>query len=705
MPEASDHGAPATGWHDDPIRHVGEDRLRRAPVAKRAAELIDQNHSSESSVVYGLEGPWGSGKSSVIALLTSYLAEETSPWQVVTFTPWATTGTEGLFSEFFAALATVAPESRGNKIRELMVSYAAIARPMASLIPVAGNAVVEASRAVEDRLAKPWNVAFEEISDALRDLGTPVLVVVDDIDRLQSRELLDLLKVVRLLGRFPGVDFLVAYDEQTLVEILQSPVQGAASKARARAFMEKIVQYPMSVPPLLTSQIVGMLDVGLTEIMSPERGESELDASRFGNVLLTTLPRQLPTPRAIDRFLAQVREQFRVHDVDEIDDVDLVLATFLRVRFPDVFARLQSRRTDLTKVATSHTGLSRDERKLPEWDDLVQDLEREDERQDAMSVLGELFPAIREPYPSRAYPGRFAHRHYFDRYIAQAIPDGDVPDRQINKALAAAAGGSRHDLAALLNAGDNDRARLVLSKIRERYPDVDEGVYQGSAECPLTLDLLAQAVRLIEETPDDRLRSLISTNDQLRRWAATLLRRLLVNDPNLDIDPTLLLSSQAYRRAQLLTTAGRNILTLPESAQQALHEALQREVERILPLLLADLRAGDESDQESGSGFLYELVTDSPTLQELKNEISKGLAAYEFTLEDIGARMVGLAYTIGGSDRPSSASFRGELFTKITGVPARSVDHVEPAGGLDTSWPGRRAFAQDYIGAHGGDDD
>ena len=251
MSESAEQPLPWKGWRDDPIKTVEEDRLRRAPVAQRAAQLIAENHSAESSVVYGLEGPWGSGKSSVIALLTSYLTgAEGSRWKVVTFTPWATTGTEGLLSEFFAALATVAPKKKGDKVRDLMASYADIARPIASLVPVAGAALVEASKTLEHRLVKPWNMAFDEIAEALRELDTPVLVVVDDIDRLQPSELLDLLKVVRLLGRFPGVDFLLAYDEQTLVETLQSPARGTASKARARAFMEKIVQYPLTIPPL-----------------------------------------------------------------------------------------------------------------------------------------------------------------------------------------------------------------------------------------------------------------------------------------------------------------------------------------------------------------------------------------------------------------------------------------------------------------------
>ena len=416
------------GWRDDPIETLADDRLRRAPVAQRAAQLIAQNHSRESSIVYGLEGPWGSGKSSVIALVTAYLTERPdSDWQVVTFTPWAASGTEGLFSEFFAALSTVDPGAGKKGLRDLVTSYADIARPLASLIPFVGSAAGELAATAAKRLEKPWNVAFDEVAAALRDLDIPVIVVVDDIDRLQPGELFDLLKVVRLLGRFPGVDFLLAYDEQTLVETLQSPGRGTGSKARARAFMEKIVQYPLTIPPLLTSQIVRMLNSGLTDILTLERIETSFDKQRFGEVILSTMPRQLTTPRAVERFLAQAREQFRAHDLEEMNDVDLILATFLRVQFPDVFARLQFWKADLTKVTPSYARLNRHEEQQPDWETIVNVLEEEDDRRDAVSVLGALFPAVREKNPSRVPTGRFAHPDYFDRYLAQAIPEATSP--------------------------------------------------------------------------------------------------------------------------------------------------------------------------------------------------------------------------------------------------------------------------------------
>jgi hypothetical protein len=697
--------ASGTGWHDDPISTVDQDRLGRSSFAEHAARLIKENHTTESSVVYGLEGPWGSGKSSVIAMVTTCLTgtEKGTPgrWQVVPFTPWATSGTEALLAEFFAALSTVVPENGANRaLREKITGYADIARPFAALIPFIGGGLVETSRTLENRLRKPWNVAFAEVAEELRGLATPILIVVDDIDRLQPAELLDLLKVVRLLGRFPGVDFLLAYDERTLVETLRDPVRGQVATARARAFMEKIVQYPLSMPPLLTGKIVKMLDLGLTEILTEKRIESTFDKHRFGRIILTTMPSQLTTPRAVERFLGQVREQFRIHDLDEINDVDLILATFLRVQFPDLFSRLQRWKAELTHGArVGVLGLNRRDVETPDWDQLLSAVEDEHARRDARAVMETLFPAVSDKQATRASAGRFAHPEYFDRYLAQTIPEGDIPDAAIARALADAANGDPVQLRALLLAEDDELVTLALSKIRVRYPDIDEPWTRGNApEGPVALALLSAGMRLVNELPD-RKTAWTSSQSQTAYWMTNLLRLLLDADPDTEVDPALAACTSMQRRAHVVSLATGSVDHVRPETHKALRETLRREVARNVPILLAELRSRDAAAEGSGGPFLFGLVEEAGLLPDLQVAIQAGVEAREFTLEDVAARLVGFAYVVGGSAGapPSSASFAGGLFTRITGVNAESTEMNERDSWPNTGWAARRLFAAQFI--------
>lgn len=57
---------------DRPIKTATEDRLGFAPVAERLAEtILDQ--SARDGLVFGIEGEWGSGKSTLINLTISAL--------------------------------------------------------------------------------------------------------------------------------------------------------------------------------------------------------------------------------------------------------------------------------------------------------------------------------------------------------------------------------------------------------------------------------------------------------------------------------------------------------------------------------------------------------------------------------------------------------------------------------------------------------
>lgn len=699
LSEAS--GPQPKGWHDDPIKAVDQDRFNRAPVAERIAKLIHLNHSVDSSIVYGLEGPWGCGKSSAIALISIFLKRlqrSKQEWRVVSFTPWATAGIDGMLSEFFAVLSSAVPDipkKNRKRFRKLLAEYMWVVRSAGSFIPMVGGVIGSITRAIEDKLQKqkPWKVLFEELSDGLRELNSPILIIVDDIDRLQVDELLVLLKLVRLLGRFPGVDFLLAYDEQTLVDVLQSSGREDLSQARARAFMEKIVQYPLTLPPLLGGQIVKLISDGLSELLLDKMGRG-FEYRRISNIILKTMPSQLSTPRAIERFFAQLREEFIIHVPGEIDDTDLVLAVFLRVKFPDVFSQLQDWKTRLTAAGGSQIVSTSSKKGEVDWNPLVQSLECERDKKDALILLEAIFPAvggtINRPFKSP----RFANPEYFDRYLAQGVPAGDIPDETVRRALSKAVENDLSELKRLFDEPDEARLNLILSKINAHYPDVVERSKRDGPRGPLKPILLEMAMEWLESIPYAPW-VVQAPYLALLRWASALLHLLLEEDPDVNLDHELGACKLPDRRLEVISLAAERVEGLEVETISALKATLDRECRRLVPEILANLCERDNACPDIRMALLLKQVLASLERDKLIECVRRGLKNSEFTPQDVAARLVGLSYY--ESSGFGAVSFDGNLFTQLTDIPARSIDYTPHSPLPSNDWVYRREFAAPLI--------
>ncbi len=519
----SDTTAQNAGWRDDPIPRIADDTLRRAGVARRVAQLIAENHSWESSLVFGLTGPWGSGKTSLIEMVCESLREADDTWSVARFTPWATSDTEALLAELYAALSSSLPRARSKKVRKSLATCARVAAPALKLVPGAGGALSEGALLARDALAKrpPWSLAFAKAAEGLRQLNRPVLVVADDIDRLQSDELVTLLKVIRLLGRFPGVNYLLAYDEKTLFTNLEGSSLGANERGRGRLFMEKIVQYPIAVPPLLPSQMLTRLDVGITAVLSRLNRSLAAEDTRLSQ-LVEQFERQLTTPRAIDRFLAQVELSLSMHDADEVDAVDLILLTLIRVQFPDLYSALPRLRRQLTGTSSvwqSALGAAT----AIDWNQLcARHILDEDDRADALEILERVFPVVAKHSTRSPQKRHASNPDYFARYFVHAIPEEDIADAEVTEALeeARTKGAGSERLHALLTSTYPGRADLAISKLWSA--SVPENGQDAAVES-VTLELLAAVASEIEGL-EGGTNTLFRKNERAMRWAAELMQ-------------------------------------------------------------------------------------------------------------------------------------------------------------------------------------
>jgi len=87
---------------DQPIASKSEDKFNRAPFATRIAETLATRYDP-SSIVIGLYGPWGDGKTSVLEMMQEELKTH-DEIIVVRFNPWHFQTEDLLLRGFFATL-------------------------------------------------------------------------------------------------------------------------------------------------------------------------------------------------------------------------------------------------------------------------------------------------------------------------------------------------------------------------------------------------------------------------------------------------------------------------------------------------------------------------------------------------------------------------------------------------------------------------
>ncbi|MCU1410512.1 MAG: hypothetical protein JWR04_1219 [Rhodoglobus sp.] len=434
------------------------------------ADQLNSVSVGRSSTVFGLVGPWGSGKTSVLNMVRQSLSAD---WNIADFSPWAAPDSKGLAFEFLASLASAIRPSdqKARAWKKSIASYAQLGTPFLDLVPVVG---LFASRSVDRALGmvaggKPWKAEFDAVSKLTKDLGKRVLIIADDIDRLDSEELLGFLKVVRLLGRFPNVHYLIAYDQGTIEDLLNSQqVHGQRA-----SFMEKIVQYPFELPAMAAVDRRRMAREALESVLLSKRITLSDDDQARASELIGILGPAMTTPRSHARFGEQLLAYSSTVNFREVDFLDFAALTYIRVVEHALFDSIPGWEQELRTSTRTADVFEAQKIKEAEWIDrvgkgAVADLKA------AMKILSFLFPSI--TYEGLTYHADHVRglneEKYFERYFVLGIASNDVEDELVEQALVDLADGEDgseavQGLASKLDAASPDLAALAYEKSLE----------------------------------------------------------------------------------------------------------------------------------------------------------------------------------------------------------------------------------------------
>ena len=325
-----------------------------ASAFARQILMLDRTHGA----VAGVLGAWGSGKTSFVNLARGTLEELGAA--VLDFNPWMFSGAEQLVDSFFIELAAqlkLRPGLAG--IGEDLGDYGEIFTGLGWL-PVVGP-WIERGRKANDLLAKLLQHRKEgsgerrrKLTDRLRELGTPIVVVLDDIDRLTTAEIRDVFKLVRLTASFPNVIYVLAFDRARVESALcESGVHG-------RTYLEKIVQLSLDLPAVpehvLRRQVLEAIDEGLAGV--DERGPFDEDA--WPDVFVEVIQPLIRNMRDVRRYVAATRGTVE-RLAGQVALVDVLALEAVRTFLPDVFARLHPTIAALTQPTNFAAGRRGDE--------------------------------------------------------------------------------------------------------------------------------------------------------------------------------------------------------------------------------------------------------------------------------------------------------------------------------------------------------
>ncbi len=312
---------------DCPLSDPKEDKFGYASFAENIAESVCQ-YSEKDCLVLALHGSWGSGKTTVLNYVQHYLEDCPEPPIQVKFNPWWFSGQNNLALTFLGQLqsALLGKSEKFNEVGDLLLDYAGEIGRIADLAGISAGFGGWFGNLLQRIRRKPKSVQDikQSIAGILERETKKILVVIDDIDRLNPEETGQLFTVIRALADFPNIIYFLAFDRKVAVEAIEEQ-----SGLPGERFLDKIIQVPIEMPTVdrlvLRNELTSRLDIILAN-----PSEKLIDQSYWTNVYFDGIDKLIQVPRDVIRLantLAVTYPPLR----GEVNPVDFIALESLRV--------------------------------------------------------------------------------------------------------------------------------------------------------------------------------------------------------------------------------------------------------------------------------------------------------------------------------------------------------------------------------------
>jgi predicted KAP-like P-loop ATPase len=598
--------------------------------------------------VIAINGPWGSGKSSVLQLILFHLNSliDQQKLKVIRFSPWWLSGTDAITTAFFSDLEAAIGRSVGKqaldalqKITRRVLGFGKASGTAADMyVPGAGKAVEGVTQVVESLLPDDDDIVtqHQKISELLDKAERRFLVLIDDIDRLAPDEAIQIFKLVKSVGQLPNVIYVLAFDRE-----LSEKVVSEKYPSEGPHYLEKIVQAGFEVPAVSPEDLRAAF---MTEVNATCAAKDGEDPVRTMNIMYGIVTPLLKSPRDLKRLIGMLQVTWPAVS-SEVDRADFVAMEALRLFRPNVYTAIRASPDRLTGGASSSA--NRSSRDLaPVYDDLLLREVPEGEQAGMRLALARLFPRLAAVWSNTHYTAEADWRRqrlvciaeHFPTYFRFTLGEGLLPAKSITELVKQA--NDREFIQTTLRGAIQEklksgrtRASIYLEEMtvhaseiaKEHIGTLVSAIFEIADE----LDVEADRERGVFDLGDNRLRI---------HWLLNELVRARMENP----ERTRMLRT-AMRTASLLWFCdfaercnrdhqpGQNGRLTPEDQRYVDQKTADRFLKEALQRIRQAAKDGSLAKQRRLVSLLYEWVRLSPKgIKEVRSKVAKLLTNDDF---------------------------------------------------------------------------
>ena len=299
------------GVIDEPVPPGEDDNLGIEIHSKSLIEFIQE---TETPITVGIQGEWGSGKTSLLNSIHHAFAEQTTFKQI-----WINSWEYSLLSTPEEALLKIVNriidqllESDKNEKYKQKITASAKRIFKGALRIGAQVALGDEAAQVTGELMESGNHSISELRKNLKGLVDEIakqptniekiIIYVDDLDRIEPKNAVAILELMKNIFNVRNCVFILAIDFQVVVKGLEHKfgTQTHENEWEFRAFFDKIIQLPFMMPmsQYKIAKYINKLLVNIGFIES-----DELDTDEMEKIILWTIG---GNPRSIKRLVNSV---------------------------------------------------------------------------------------------------------------------------------------------------------------------------------------------------------------------------------------------------------------------------------------------------------------------------------------------------------------------------------------------------------------